>query len=228
MNLKVSELLGKINGLINQASFPQVSKLEYDLLMQHVRDLYDELYALRNSPKNENLRTEIRKPIQKDMPLTEEATAPVEREIIRVQPVMEAKQMVKEERVIKEEVVVVATEVKTKTISKSSINEVVQSVDSLNSRVRPAPKEIHHKLSNKPLKELIDLNKRFVLINELFGGSSDAFAKAVQQIDTFEDFATTESFIHSQLAANYQWKESGETVKLFWGLVRQKFGAEAL
>jgi hypothetical protein len=90
--------------------------------------------------------------------------------------------------------------------------------------LKQSAKEVHHQLSNKPLRELIDLNKRFVIINELFGGSAEAFSKTIHQIDSFDDFAVAESFIHSQPAAQYAWVESSPTVKLFWELVRQKFG----
>src|SRR5260221_14355563 len=48
MHSKISELMGKINRLAAHPSFPQVSKVEFDLLMQHVRDLYDELASLKN------------------------------------------------------------------------------------------------------------------------------------------------------------------------------------
>jgi hypothetical protein len=201
MQTKVSTLLGKINRLASQSTFPEISKLEYDLLLQHLRDLYQELTSLRE-----------------DAPVTVQNQETPE----MIQPVSVAP--VKNEPVIIE--VKQEAEPKTKPTQKSSINEVVRSGESLNSKVKSSSKEVHHKLSTKPMKELIDLNKRYVVVSELFKGDGEACAKAIHQIDVAENYTAAESYIRSTLFPAYNWNESSETVKLFLSLLKQKFGVE--
>lgn len=215
MDSKISDLLNKINRLTCSASFPRVSKLEFDLLMEHVRNLYDELDLLRN------LRSENRVTAEVDEPLQSEDILPESIKLIG--KINLPKEKMEDVIVVKkEEPVAIKTDDKVKAVSKSSINEVIQSTVSLNSKLKPkSSQEVQHKLSTKPLKELINLNKRFIFINKLFNGNTDAFTKAVHQIDSLNDFTSAESFIRS-----YHWDEPSETVNLFMEMVKQRFGVE--
>ena len=85
---------------------------------------------------------------------------------------------------------------------------------------------MHKKLASKPLKELIDLNKRFVLLSELFKGNSEAYAAAISHIDTLPDYETAVSFINSQLVTNYFWDETKQSTRMFTKLVKLKYGVE--
>jgi len=209
MRSKVSDLLDKINRLANPAAITEFSPLELDLLKQYLRDLYQELDSMKNGKRAENIKAEVIETIQPQPVLIGEK----QKEVIVMPKV--------------EEPVVVKAETKVKPTVKSTINEIVQSTESLNSKLKATTaKEVHHKLSTKPLKELIDLNKRFVVVNELFKGNSDAFAQAVQDIDSAENYNSAESIIRKQFADVHQWDESSETVKLFFKLVKQKFGAQ--
>jgi hypothetical protein len=42
--------------------------------------------------------------------------------------------------------------------------------------------EIHKKLASKPLRELIDFNKRFAIVNELFKGDTAKFQQTVSAL----------------------------------------------
>src|SRR5258708_4690066 len=64
---RIAGLIGKINEAVTDARFPGLSKLEYDLLMQHLRSLYEELDALRNV--NEE-------PVKKEMGKADEVFVP--------------------------------------------------------------------------------------------------------------------------------------------------------
>jgi hypothetical protein len=60
MNSKVLELAEKINRITGRPSFPSISLLEHDLLLQHLRDFYQELEVLRitqTSTVKEHLQT---------------------------------------------------------------------------------------------------------------------------------------------------------------------------
>lgn len=110
---------------------------------------------------------------------------------------------------------------------KATINETSASTGSLNEKLKPvAKKELHHQLSIKPLKELINMNKRFVLVKELFGGNSDAFAQAVNDIDAAANYEEAESYIKTELFVKHNWGETAQPTRLFIKLVKQKFGTE--
>ncbi len=206
---KISELLEKINRLAADTDLSKLSQLEIDLLKQHLRDLYAEVDATRNTVNqatnnrrtiNPNENVLLNESVVKKEPMEKEpmVTAPIKREKT------EAKEV----------------------IAKSSINESVQNVSSLNEKVKAPVKEVHKKLSTKPLKDLIDLNKKFILLNELFKGNAESFSAAIHHIDSAEDFATAEAFIKTELHTNYFWDESSQSVRMFMKLVKQKFGAE--
>lgn len=234
---KVSDLLGKINRTIENPGFPAISKLELDLLKQHIINLYDELDA---PATNTTAQPELTEPAKKE-------TAP-DTDFVRRKPIMHANdgmllneqpvtqkavQPVKKETPVTHEEKKVTEKPETKIQKKegqavtSSINESIKSGGSLNEKLKTSSAvEIHKKLASKPLKELIDLNKRFVLLNELFKGNTEAYTAAIAHIDTLPDYETAQAFINSQLAANYFWDESRQSTRMFAGLVKMKFGVE--
>lgn len=109
---------------------------------------------------------------------------------------------------------------------KASVNDMVKPYQTLNERIKGSGKEIHKVLSLKPLKDMIDLNKKFVLVNELFKGDSAAFGKAVQDIDSFESYDDAKRYVQNGLAANFGWDANSQTVRMFVKMVKQRFGEE--
>ncbi len=237
---KVSDLLGKINKAIENPEFPGISKLELDLLKQHIRNLYDELDApaainhislqvTETVTKEVKTDTEFRKPLMRanaDMLLSEQ---PVKQK--QVEPVIhvELKQevpVVKEPEPVIEKAEVIVQKKDAAVIS-STINESIRSVGSLNEKLKTTSSaEIHKRLASKPLKELIDLNKRFVLLSELFKGNAEAYCAAISHIDTLPDYESAMSFINSQLVTNYFWDETKQSTRMFAKLIKLKYGVE--
>lgn len=238
---KVSELLEKVNRLAGSSDFSKLSKLELDLLMQHLRDLYNEVDVVRNAVGQATNNTEdlpvitstpevkvIKRTLNpneniliKEQDTVEKKVSVVEKEL----PVTTPKEMVVEQTPTKKEIIVEQATNNSK-VSKSSINEsVLSSSASLNEKLKADSKEVHKKLSSKPLKDLIDLNKKFVLQNELFKGNSTAFATAVQSIDSFDNITVAENYV-AQLQQENNWDATSQTTRLFVKLVKQKFGAE--
>lgn len=193
MNPKASELLNKISKLF---SAENASALEKDLLKQYLRELYEMVDDVEVTAKIEEMKVE---PVKKIIPVTEDI-------------VEEKNELV----IAKHEDVKVAK-------PKVSINEKVKPSESLNEKVKPGATEIHKQLSLKPLRELIDMNKRFALVNELFKGDSESFAIAVAQIDSMSDFTSAESFLE-EISGRNNWNATSQTAKLFSKLVKQKFG----
>jgi hypothetical protein len=241
---KISELLDKINKAVENPAFPAVSKLERDLLMQHIRSFYEEIDTATQSNISGD---EVIAPAKTEV--VKEPTVLVKRPAIRPNedllikeevPMHKPVELLKTEVVIANEEKIVATKPETnveqrieKKVEKTvqtgspSINESIKTGGSLNEKLKTSSGvEMHKKLAIKPLKELIDLNKRFVLLNELFKGNAEAYASAIAHIDTLTDYDTAQSFISTQLVSNYYWDETKQSTRMFSKLVRMKFGVE--
>ena len=238
---KISDLLSKINRAIENPAFPAVSKLERDLLKQYVRDLYEVIDAdgqdtnsVVEPTKKEIINEEpalIKKPIIRpnaDLLIQEETvltrvTEPLKQEVVTIKkettPI--AKPEIKIETPVEKKIEKVVQSVT------SSINESIKTGGSLNEKLKTSSSvEMHKKLAIKPLKELIDLNKKFILLNELFKGNAEAYTTAITHIDTRPDYETAQSFISTQLVSNYYWDETKQSTRMFSKLVRMKFGVE--
>jgi hypothetical protein len=249
---KIPELLEKINRTAKDADFKQLAKLDYDLLMQNLRDLYEAIDEARNNPANEEVIVTVPQPVRKKLLnpnegilLTNEVAPPAP-EVKTEQPVVQKtvtptpvvtevkQQQLAEppvEKVVVKEPVVQVTEKKPEPVNKTttpvtSINEKIQGSTSLNDKLKAGTTEIHRRLSVRPLKDLIDLNKRFVIQNELFKGNADAMAAAVQFIDSAQDITTAETYLNNEVAPKLAWDETSQAVRMFRKLVKQKFGEE--
>lgn len=251
---KAQQLAAKISQLVNASQFPNMAKIEHDLLLQHIRDLYEELSteastAVEQKPSLEKQAEQplIRRTFRANDNLLLNDVPPVKEEVKTITGLkQEIKQPVKE---IVQEVKQVASTVVTPvkevvhtaevTVSKpattpapsakvqTSINESIHAATgSLNERIKTSGKEIHKVIASKHLKDMIDLNNRFVFVSELFKGNKDEFNFAVNHIDEIADYTSAEGFIRSQLINTHKWDENSASVKHFMELVRYKFGIE--
>ncbi|MFN8285997.1 MAG: hypothetical protein U0V74_04550 [Chitinophagales bacterium] len=218
MRSNVSELVEKINAIAKGGNLAGLSRLELDLLQQYLRSLYEEVeqaktghqlthtpkveHPIVNEPKEETVQPEL---------LLAEVSEPVQEEKVVVQ-----------EPAPKEE----KKETKEEKPAKSSLNEIIKSSGGLNEKLKPTSKEIHHSLSRKPIKDLVDLNKRIVLVNELFKGDAEAFTTAIGNIERVGDYEGAQQYINEHLLPKYNWNESAQSTRLFFKLVRQSFGVE--
>lgn len=271
----VLQLLEKINRTAQRINNPGLGKLEYDLLMQHVRDLYDELDTLRNGKPiiaepastkqveqlttTEHIQPEeliLHKPIVQESIVMNDTTETVvsvskanedircdvvyqpvvkhEQPIIEFinEPAVEIKyeplqQPIKQEpvAVLEEQAVVSHTPITDKVEQTVPINERIKGSTDLNERWRGATTEVHQRFAMKPMKDMIDLNRRIAFVNELFKGNAEELNKAIQTIDAATDYEVAKAYVNS-LARTWNWYESSQSAKLFVKLVKQRFGME--
>lgn len=220
MKPKVSYLSEKLVSVLSRLDAGQPSKLDIDIAMSELRLLYEELDALRNKQSEPVIQRQVDTPA--------ETTARIEKtweEKINATPIP-----------VKETIVTVVTEKAPvngnpenipKKLTGSSLNDIATPTDNLNARHKsPARKEVHRQASNKRLKEFIDLNKKFVLINSLFSNNAESFAKAIEQIDTYTDYESAQVFISQTLSTDFKWNPDSESVGLLTEIVKQRFGIE--
>jgi len=224
---KIPALREKIFARLSNKDLAELSALELDLLMQHVREIYEELELLRNERARQ-----LTPPKVQILPKREVILPSVEEKEIVPEPVV--KQEVKQKAPVEQPVVKIVPETATTQVKETSsrpvsvsINERIDTSTTLNEKLKTGTSvtEVHRKLSSKPLKNLIDLNKKHVLLHELFGGSAINYANAIEEIDACADYTTAHNHFRSQLSA-YNWDESNQAVRMFARLVKQKFGVE--
>ncbi len=220
MRSNVSELVEKINAIASGGNLTGLSRIELDLLQQYLRSLYEEVENAKSRPAH-NITPPVKQEVAPE--------AEVEQESIQPELLIAAVNEPKEENVVitkaplKEEV---TRPVKEEKPIKGALNEVIKSGGGLNEKLKTTSKEIHRSLSHKPMKDLVDLNKRIVFVNELFNGDIDAFNTAVGNIDRVEDFEGAQQYIREQLMEKYKWNETAQSTRLFLKLTRQRFGVE--
>ncbi|HWB64815.1 MAG TPA: hypothetical protein VG603_14965 [Chitinophagales bacterium] len=222
----VSDLLEKISTAIGNSEFPAVSKIEFDLLMQNVRQLYNELDTLRNANPPAK---QIQQPARQETLQPEELIAHTGLNTNKHLLLGETAETAKEKPITAAELAetIKQKEVKPQVTPVSSINENIKHPGSLNDKLKPeGANAVHRKLGAQPLKDLIDLNKRFVLLNELFEGNNEKFLETIKHLDSLATYTEAQSFIMNDLTKALHLDPTSQPYRLFVKLIRQKFGEE--
>ena len=71
----------------------------------------------------------------------------------------------------------------------------------------------------KSLRSSISVADRFMLSRTLFGGDDTAFDRAIEELDSFDDFDNC--IIH--ITENYSWPPASEGAKMIIELLQRKF-----
>jgi len=218
---KITDLLSKAQHLI--AMSDTMSSLEKDLVKQYLREAYE---LIEHVTGNTNVvHSSFQQPeeliahIQPEVKPAEKVSEPL-LEAVKVHPVITTEpEKPREQPVFETKLEVETSEIIPKNIP---INERIQTnTSTLNESVKTSGADLHKRLGIKPMKELIDFNKRFLFINDLFKGSTNEYSQVIQGIDaaaSYEDAIDT--------IKGYNWDSSTQSVKLFHKLVKQRFGIE--
>jgi hypothetical protein len=211
--------------------------------MQQIRELYDELESAKSNvngtthaEKSKTARSGIHN-LQPEELIIQQKLLPnehlllgdfTERQLTQnAVPVVERKNPPAEKAAPASQVAATVTANTITPEKTTSINESILHPGSLNEKLKTTSgKEVHKRLASKPLKDLIDLNHRFILLNELFKGNAEAFSGTVNHIDSLNDFNAAWSFIQDEFVATQHWDANAHSTIMFVKLVKQKFGLE--
>jgi len=107
------------------------------------------------------------------------------------------------------------------------INEIVaDEVNSLNDLLKEKKIEISEKLTGLPVRDLkkaIDINDRFLYINDLFRGDEMMYERSIKTINSFSIWPEAEYWVRRELKTKLGWTEDNETVRQFDQLVKRRF-----
>jgi len=97
---------------------------------------------------------------------------------------------------------------------------------SLNDRFKHNTESVADKVVNtsfKNLKELIDINDRFLFIQKLFGGSYLAFEESVNEINKIETYSEALDYIDYKIKSHFDWDSNAEEVNRFLIILEKKY-----
>jgi len=97
---------------------------------------------------------------------------------------------------------------------------------SLNDRFKQPTESVADKVGSnnyKNLKELIDINDRFLFIQKLFGGSYLAFEESVNQINSIDTYSEALDYIDYKIKSNFDWDSNADEVARFLTILEKKY-----
>lgn len=98
--------------------------------------------------------------------------------------------------------------------------------ESLNDRLKEDKIELSHSLTSTPIKDLkkaVNVNDRFLFINELFRGDVAMYERSIKTIQNFSIYAEAEFWIRRELKVKIGWLDTDPIVKQFDQLVKRRF-----
>ncbi len=83
--------------------------------------------------------------------------------------------------------------------------------------------EAFHRAPIESIGKSISLNQKFRFINQLFGGSSTAYAQAIDELDQMENYGQALDLISYRYASQYLWDMSSDEVSELVEILKRRF-----
>jgi hypothetical protein len=113
------------------------------------------------------------------------------------------------------------------TQNKKEINELIAtSAPSINDKLKQSKIDLGDTLTEAPIRDLkkaIDINDRFLFINELFRGDEAMYERSIKTINSFSILPEAEYWIQRELKTKIGWNEKSEVVVQFDQLIKRRF-----
>jgi len=222
---KVSKLIGKINVLHDSllSIDEEISRIEKDLLLNYIRQLYEQVLEIGTEEDKPIIQNKISRQVM-DLPRKEEVV---------VQPAVQEIADIPTEDMMKAPEPVMPTVKKIEVEKEVHVLEEPITMKGLNEELvqmfeMKEAKELSEKLSSTPIKDLnsaMGINDRFLTVNELFGGDSNAFKACVDHINEMESYDDAKSYLLSDIAQQFDWSAAERLKKAagFITLVQRRF-----
>ncbi len=112
--------------------------------------------------------------------------------------------------------------------TKSEISDLSRETVTLNDSLRNLEKTgiaeaIQSRTVAAPFKTLVPMHYRFTFINSLFDGNQEAWAEAVERIDSTSAFEEAVTLLRSEYATRFKWEEKEDNVSILFNYVERKF-----
>ena len=222
-------ILRDVKQIFEMLQAQKISSLEKDILKEKLRSVYEQLDKI-----------EIQTVGATSVHTAQ--TAPVKKQEEKVpEPVQTQKQVVVEE----EKPVVIEPKPEPKVETTAKEDDIIKKVAASTNKIlqqgqqtdEPAPppapkpaekKVIHVDLSQDnlvSLKSLIDLNKKFFFVSELFGGDGNAYDSFVTRLDSTSTFENAISMLNFYKRERPNWEAKAHALEVMEKVLAKKFGA---
>lgn len=227
----IAEILGKMS---NQVSFlirnkKLMSQLDVDMLMDNTRKLYDTICSVRCNMDIDSIPMEVEN--EEELGIEELGTEE-ELEIEEEESEIEDVEEIEEEEEIEEDSesqsVVESPAVQVPVDSgivayrklsdgtHQTIGDVLENTED---------KSLAARLQRKPINDLttaIGINDKFLLLNELFGGSMERYNKCIRALNNFSTLLGAKTYME-EMQVEFQWDCQSDAYKKLDDLVERRF-----
>jgi len=230
---KVEKAVKKINQLLeNMRDEEQVSKIEKDLLLSYIRDLYEKATYTEeevskktdSNTKQEIVKENISKPVEQaksPTPAPVVEIADVVRQEIQdntvsaaaptpVQSTVETPSYVQNERSQAE----IEAAAKKEILGLGQKKSLPQELEELFEK--GSISELSDKLSQSPISDLtkcMGINERIFTVNELFAGDTGLFNTTMQELDKFTSLEQARDYLVDHVAVKQDWSDASKIKK---------------
>jgi len=191
----------------------------------HIKPISDNIFDTVHSIKQKSKITRLNRLQFTDNEIDEEQEeVPIEKIVAKIEPVV----VVEEKTTIDNDVnAVEEAAIKPSFIKEVTAAEIKEEENlSLNDRFTQPTESVADKMATadyKNLKELIDINDRFLFIQKLFGGSYLAFEESVNQINNIANYSEALDYIDYKIKSNFDWDNNAEEVSKFLNILEKKY-----
>ncbi len=113
-----------------------------------------------------------------------------------------------------------------RTLSDTIKIKVAGDKPSINENFKREDKDIASRMQLTPIKDLkifISLNKRFSYINFLFGNDASLYDEAITYLNSCDSFETAKQYLNTYLQPKLNWADDNEMVTEFKTLVERRY-----
>jgi hypothetical protein len=102
--------------------------------------------------------------------------------------------------------------------------DTIEKSQTLADKFSYSSKGLNERASESDLKKLIDFNRQYVFIQELFGNDPTAYTEAIHKINSSATLNEAIAYVNQQLIPRFNWNKEMPSVKLFDKILKQRFG----
>ena len=196
----------------------------------HIKPISDNIFDTVHSIKQKSKITRLNRLQFTENEIDEEQEeVPIEKIVAKIEPVVveEEKTTIDNTTIDNDVNAVKEAALKPSFIKNVTAAEIKEEENlSLNDRFTQPTESVADKMATadyKNLKELIDINDRFLFIQKLFGGSYLAFEESVNQINNIANYSEALDYIDYKIKSNFDWDNNAEEVSKFLNILEKKY-----
>jgi len=226
---KVEKAAKKINQLLaNLKEEENVSRIEKDLLLSYIRDLYEKVSITDQDTETTKVKTESKKQVEAPLytPPTPQPPTPIEiaevvkQEItentpVNTSPSRSVSHMTPATEYSAPEPTVTVME--TESATPAATRSTPQAPQELLAIFETAStNELSDKLGRSPIADLtkcMGINERIFTVNELFGGNSNLFNTTMKEIDGMSSLEQARDYLVTNVAIDQNWGSEAKLKK---------------